>query len=347
MRIGIVSPWFERGLGYAALMMYQALSRKHEMHVLTKGSHEPVGEEWQISNLTNSGLGTFSNPVPWAKKHKLEALIFNERHDFKNIQCVRNAGIKTVGLHMWETISEDDISDMNKCFDANIAPTECAFIKFQELGLDRVFLVPWGADLDVFYPMKGKPDSPTRFFHPAGFGGVKGRRGTKETKIAFSAALENSSSLLICSQRGTNTNREGRITIQHGTVPRPALARLYRQSDVALLPSRWEGIGLTFLEALASGLAIVTVKAPPMSEYVMDRSNGFLCECDFTSPPPRRHVAPAIVDKRAFMQKIEFLAAHPDIAREMGKHSRALAEEKFDWAKNSIYLLDVIEEIDA
>lgn len=44
-------------------------------------------------------------------------------------------------------------------------------------------------------------------------------------------------------------------------------AFLYAEGDVCVQPSRWEGIGLPLLEAMASGLPLVTTDAAPMNEY--------------------------------------------------------------------------------
>ena len=43
-------------------------------------------------------------------------------------------------------------------------------------------------------------------------------------------------------------------------------SELYREGDVCIQPSRWEGIGLPLLECQASGLPLVTTDAPPMNE---------------------------------------------------------------------------------
>ncbi|MDY6844797.1 MAG: glycosyltransferase, partial [Thermodesulfobacteriota bacterium] len=83
--------------------------------------------------------------------------------------------------------------------------------------------------------------------------------------------------LLIHTQQGKGKEQEGNITILHGTVPREELVQMYQESDVAVLPSKWEGLGLTFLEAISCGLPILTVDAPPMNEFVKNRETGFLC----------------------------------------------------------------------
>jgi glycosyltransferase involved in cell wall biosynthesis len=44
-------------------------------------------------------------------------------------------------------------------------------------------------------------------------------------------------------------------------------AELYREGDVCLQPSLWEGLGLQLLECQAAGMPLVTTDAPPMNEF--------------------------------------------------------------------------------
>jgi glycosyltransferase involved in cell wall biosynthesis len=42
---------------------------------------------------------------------------------------------------------------------------------------------------------------------------------------------------------------------------------LYREGDICVQPSYWEGLGLPLLECQAAGLPLITTDAPPMNEY--------------------------------------------------------------------------------
>ncbi len=50
-----------------------------------------------------------------------------------------------------------------------------------------------------------------------------------------------------------------------------------------VVPSRWEGFGIVFLEALACGAMVVTSGIPPMTEYITDGENGLLVD-DYEDP---------------------------------------------------------------
>lgn len=60
---------------------------------------------------------------------------------------------------------------------------------------------------------------------------------------------------------------EGRIVF-HGVVTREELASLYARSDVFVLPSRFEGYGMAFTEAIAHGVPVVSTTAGALVETV-------------------------------------------------------------------------------
>jgi len=54
--------------------------------------------------------------------------------------------------------------------------------------------------------------------------------------------------------------------------------------DFFVAPRKYEGIGMTFLEALARGKAVVAANRPTMNEYLLHRRNGFLFSTQFPRP---------------------------------------------------------------
>jgi len=94
-------------------------------------------------------------------------------------------------------------------------------------------------------------------------------------------------------------------------VPFARLAAEYRRSDVFCLPSRQEGFGIVFLEAMATGLPIVAARAAAVPEVVADGECGVLVE-------------PQNVE--ALADALRRLMASPEERRRLGEAGRRRAE---------------------
>lgn len=344
-RVGImVRQWWERGGSYLALMMRQALIRENqEVQVLSISTpRRPIGKEWETEDITFS-KSIYANPGSWAKENDLDLVVFCGDMGLNQAKVLKGLGIKTLLLRMWEWFDPRDVEEANALYDSVLALTDCSFQYFNDLGLNRVAFVPWGVDLEVFKP--DEHEGPTQFFHPAGFGGVGGRRATREARQAWAAANTADAAFTITTQRDGRDTMEGGLRILCRTMPRPVFATFYQVSDVAILPSKWEGLGLTFLEALGSGLAILTVDAPPMNSCVRNGWNGYLIKTVMRPSPRQIQVDQAIVDTTELAVKISLLAANPDLARWMGQNSRHLAETNYDWMKNGKIFVELCQNL--
>lgn len=90
------------------------------------------------------------------------------------------------------------------------------------------------------------------------------------------------------------------------------LREQYRQADIFLFPSRWEGSPKVILEAAACGLPVVARK-DYQPETVIDGQTGYLGGSD-----------------DELLDRLGALLAKADLRRNMGRASRALSE-RFDW----------------
>jgi glycosyltransferase involved in cell wall biosynthesis len=99
-----------------------------------------------------------------------------------------------------------------------------------------------------------------------------------------------------------------------GTLHGPALAETYANADLFVFPSTTETLGLVLLEALASGLPVVTADTPASREMTCD------CPACRLFPPDRPDRLPALVD--------ELLASAP--RAQLAAVARAEAE-RWSW----------------
>ena len=71
---------------------------------------------------------------------------------------------------------------------------------------------------------------------------------------------------------------EGEGIVNLGRVPLEELTRLYQQAWVFCLPSAYEGFGVPYIEAMASGTAVVASPNPGAREVLADGAFGILAE---------------------------------------------------------------------
>jgi len=115
-----------------------------------------------------------------------------------------------------------------------------------------------------------------------------------------------------------------------GFVPYEDLKALYSACDIFVLPSFEEGQPIALLEAMASGKPLIGSKVGGIPMQIKEGWNGFLVE-------------PGNV--KQLTEKLRYLVENEGERKRMGRNSRRLAEEEFDWDKVSEKYLKIYEEI--
>jgi glycosyltransferase involved in cell wall biosynthesis len=115
-----------------------------------------------------------------------------------------------------------------------------------------------------------------------------------------------------------------------GFVPYEDLKALYSACDIFVLPSFEEGQGVVLLEAMASGKPLIGSKVGGIPMQIKHGWNGFLVE-----PGNAKQLA----------ENIRYLVENESERRKMGRNSKKLAEDEFDWEKVSEKYLKVYEEV--
>ena len=105
-----------------------------------------------------------------------------------------------------------------------------------------------------------------------------------------------------------------------GFVPPYDIPAYYNVGDVFVCASQWnEPLARVHYEAMASGLPIITTDRGGNAEVVDDCGNGIAID-DYKNPD-------------VMAENISFLLNNAEAANEMGKKGRALAENRFNWAR--------------
>ncbi len=101
-----------------------------------------------------------------------------------------------------------------------------------------------------------------------------------------------------------------------GFLPREEALKVVRGSDVFVLPSRYEGLSTSLLEAMACGIPVVATRVGGNSELIVDGENGFLVEPD---------------DPEDLADKISLILSDENLARRLGSAGRRIVEDAYSW----------------
>jgi glycosyltransferase involved in cell wall biosynthesis len=198
--------------------------------------------------------------------HGLQGIFFFERASWHPalLRCARELGVKTVGVPNWEWFRSDD-TNWNYC-DLFACVNEMGLRTVRSFGRSNSICLPWCLDLGSL-PVR-KVSGPARvFIHNGGIVDADDRKGTRETIEAFGRVKRDDIRLVVRLQKEVPLPKlDSRMDVQFGNIA--SHADLYRTGDVAIQPSKMEGIGFSVLEAIGAGFPVITTDYPPMNEYV-------------------------------------------------------------------------------
>ncbi len=114
---------------------------------------------------------------------------------------------------------------------------------------------------------------------------------------------------------------------------RDALAEAFREADIVLLPSRWEGVPLVMLDAMASGCLFIGTDVGAVAEVIRHGENGILVE----------NSDDEIVAK-TILEKIRYFYDHQDAL--LAIRTQALADsKKYSWTRSAEKLKEIIQNV--
>lgn len=184
----------------------------------------------------------------------------------------------------------------------------------------------------------GRPDG----FEVLFVGNVIPRKGLDVLVEALSCCPYGSWNLTVVGDLDVNgefarriQSRVRELGLQHhvsflGQVTNDHLNWLYARSDVLAVPSRYEGFGMVYLEALGFGTPVIASTAGAAKEFITDGKQGFL-------------VAPDAPIQLA--QRIQLLINRPNIASTMGREARAAWESHPTWMESATKIEQLLRSL--
>jgi glycosyltransferase involved in cell wall biosynthesis len=108
-----------------------------------------------------------------------------------------------------------------------------------------------------------------------------------------------------------------------GAVNQDELIRKYSESDALILPSRWEGLPLTLLEAWAAGLPVIVSNVGGLTPLCEDMVNAIVIDP---------------VDPQALCRAMRFLMNNRDLAQRLGSEGNQIVKTRYAWnSVNKMY----------
>ncbi len=107
-----------------------------------------------------------------------------------------------------------------------------------------------------------------------------------------------------------------RVTLDP-VMPHEAAVEYLKQGDIFVRPSRSEGLGASFLEAMALGLPIIGTPVGGIPDFLKDGETGVFCEPE---------------NSESFARAVMRLTENPILYDAVRKNAYALMKEKFSWS---------------
>ena len=195
----------------------------------------------------------------------------------------------------------------------------------------RVHVLPPGVDVAHWTPPPdGRParTRPRLLF----VGGDFHRKGGDLLLDVHRARLADRAELDVVTRPGLAEPGPG-VRVHTGLSPNDdRLRRLYREADLLVVPTRADCFSMAGLEALASGLPVVTCPVGGVGEVFSDGVEGLYV------PPD---------DPAALACALDALLADAPRRRAMGEAARALAVRRYDATANTHHLLELLAAVAA
>ncbi len=154
----------------------------------------------------------------------------------------------------------------------------------------RISVISGGVDTDFFYPLKNKRELKKGFglsnkktiLYVGLINKIKGieslLKASKEIKdIDFETVIAGTGPDLQYYKKMKNEMNLNNVKFL-GFVEDNKMNKLFNSADVFCLPSKWEGLPLTLLEAMSSGLVCIATDVGDIKKVIINNKNGFIVE---------------------------------------------------------------------
>lgn len=350
MKIGIVTTWFERGAAYVSKQFMDVLQKTDEVFIYARGGEKyakgnPVWDlpnvwwgkrmeaEYRVYGYSYINKKDFEK---WIKTTGVECVFFNEQRYYQPLIWVKDLKVKSIAYIDYYTEETLPFFDAYDCVVCNTKRHAFAMRNHK-----NVQYLKWGTNISLYKPTDEKHDKVT-FFHSAGM--APERKGTDILIRSFYNCKNRKEGHLYLHTQVNLGKRdpdlipiieellsEGTLEICEKTVTAPGL---YYKGDVYVYPSRLDGIGLTLMEAISSGMAIITIDNAPMNEFV-EREFGSVCDVEYYYCRHDAYYWPmSVASENSLTTILTNYIANPESLNKKKEAARSYAIKELDFNRN-------------
>jgi len=102
------------------------------------------------------------------------------------------------------------------------------------------------------------------------------------------------------------------------------------EADIFVRPSRTEGLGSSFLEAMRAGLPVIGTAVGGIPDFLKDGETGLFCEVD---------------DPKDLAEKIKKLMTNEEFSKRIAENGRKLVLENYSWDNVSIKMKEILNKL--
>lgn len=340
--------------GYRLIMIASKVAPELYQHPLAEWIHVSV-QGWPTALLRNLVFAWHS--AHWLYRHRREfdvsvvnGFITWEYSDINVVHFVHNAWLKSPVYHRvfknnlyglyqksytFLNASLEKISFNKSRVIVAVSRQVCKELLNIGIARERIRLIYNGIDLKEFFSANadreklGLPEDVTLALF---VGEIRTPRKNLDTVLHALVEVPN---LQLAVVGDTKRSPYPKLAVQLGLENRvhflgyrKDVADIMRAVDLFVFPSRYEACTLVLLEAMASGLAVVTAKTTGGSEIITP-------QCGIVLDDPN--------DIEGLVKALQTLVVNPDLRKQMGQAARAIVEQH-SWTNKAKEYVDLFEE---
>lgn len=132
--------------------------------------------------------------INWIEKTGVDVVFFDQNMQFEEIKAIRDKGVITIGLFVWESFGPLDVEGARSAFNCIYSLTKCEQKRYKSMGVVSPY-VNYGCFPELLNYNHRKTDNFITFFYPGGY--LSKRKPKKEVIEAFSLVKNNKAMLLL------------------------------------------------------------------------------------------------------------------------------------------------------